>query len=196
MFAAGEVTGGLHGADRMGGNALTEAALFGIEAGRQMADFATGKECAVSEDAEITFKNPVLSMFKNDKFYLPPTLKEKDIYELRDELRNLYWNGLNPIRSEKSLANALNELEQFRKKILPPESDNEEFTFNDGKIDEIKEIITLEMSSSLLELCLKSADLRKETRGGHFRKDFVKKDDNYNKNIFWQQGKVFFRDSS
>ncbi len=196
LFAAGEVAGGLHGADRMGGNALTEAAMFGLEAGEKMSHYAGDNIGYLFEkDEEISFKNPILSLFIDGRFNLPPTLADIDYREFLDELKELYWQGLNPIRTERSLAKSFEKLELYRKKILPPESLDKEETIDLDSIDKLKKLISIEMASSLLEICIKSAELRKETRGGHYRKDFPKTDVSYNKNIYWQQGRYFFRDS-
>lgn len=184
LFAAGEVTGGVHGADRMGGNALTEAASFGREAGNEMVKFIAGKNYFIEVDENLSFTNPIFSLYLNDRFHLTPYFKEGSSEELKAKLKNMYWKGLNPIWKEKDMERTLEEVTEFRKLILPPESLNENSVVKVDEIEELKELISLEMASNLLELCIKSALMRK---------GFKKKEEKERKNIFWQQGKVFYK---
>ena len=96
----------------------------------------------------------------------------------------MYWQAINPIWNERNMEAVLEELEEYRKIILPPESLSEDSAVTLDKVEELKELVALEMASNLLELCTKSARMRK---------NFKKSDEGNRKNIFWQQGKVFYR---
>ena len=61
LFAAGEVTGGLHGANRMGGNALTETVVFGARAGQAAGEWANNAPDGKIEGTPIDIMEPVLN---------------------------------------------------------------------------------------------------------------------------------------
>ena len=106
LFAAGEVTAGVHGANRLGGNALTECLVFGAESGVRAADFARG---ARSSHAA----------FKADD-WLGSLLQKKGDAEARAALsgitrrvRDIAWNHGGPVRNETGMRKGLSLLEEL-----------------------------------------------------------------------------------
>lgn len=184
LFAAGEVTGGVHGADRMGGNGLTEAACFGYMAGKEMVKHAPRNEYILKEE-NIVVANPLFSMYIDGKFYLPTGLKDENTLELKARIKRMFSKSLNPLIDEKRLESTLEELYEFHKVITPAQSiDGDSGLISPREVDKLKDLATTEMASSLLELCIESSKKRV---------NFKKNNDNQKKNIFWQQGKIFYR---
>lgn len=159
LFAAGEVAGGPHGADRLGGNMMVTCQVFGTRAGRFAALFAKKRKI-----------NPIIEtdFIRNEKNNIFANLK-KDINErfLREKLQKTLNRGLLVKRSLKSLETCLDEIKKINKNIIHADSSAEINPYN------------LELMNLLIvgELMATSAILRRESRGSHFRIDFQERDD-------------------
>src|SRR5580765_4311353 len=104
LFAAGEDTGGVHGANRLGGNGVAESTVFGGIAGDVMADFVSGRPAPRLDPAAL---RPVLAAL-TAPFARPagPAL-----YELQRQLRDVMWEDAGLVRDGESLARALAAIE-------------------------------------------------------------------------------------
>jgi succinate dehydrogenase/fumarate reductase flavoprotein subunit len=171
LFAAGEVVGGVHGANRMGGNALGEILVFGYRAGRAAADWA--KKQGWNKNAESLFNErweAVLRKQGRSAQGSPPKVLRKMIGEV-------LWEKSGILRDEEGLKNAMKSLERIRSKSVP------EVKAETPK--EILEMMEVENALWVGEMIIRSALVRKESRGAHFREDFPKMDDqNWKGNIF------------
>ena len=159
LFAAGEVTGGLHGANRMGGNALTETQVFGARAGSSAAEwtkartdracFSTFEECA-----------PTKRSNGNDK----PTATH-----LLRTLREIMWQYGGIVRNQTGLLRALQAVKAMQDEVagLPSECEGREL------VDALELISATKVANLILLGALK----REESRGAHLRDDFPKQDD-------------------
>ena len=173
LFAAGEVAWGIHGANRLGGNALTECAVFGGIAGRSAAKYARMKEgrenqLALSEALRRKWERKVERYIKKKRgaFDHPR--------DLLKDLKNLAWKHAGPVREEGSLKEGLDRLASFEKRIeaVYPATIKDLFKKRD-----------LENVAILLKAILKGSLLRMESRGSFSRKDFPGQDDqNWMKN--------------
>jgi succinate dehydrogenase/fumarate reductase flavoprotein subunit len=171
LFAAGEVVGGVHGANRMGGNALDEILVFGYRAGGAAADWAKNQvwnkyaESLINERWEAFLRKRGRAVAGS-----PPKILRKMIGEV-------LWEKSGILRDEEGLINAMKSLQRIRAKNLP-----------EIKAETPKEILeTMEVENALWvgEMITRSALMRKESRGAHFREDFPKTDDqNWKGNIF------------
>jgi len=180
LFAAGEVVWGVHGANRHGGNAVTECAVFGILAGQSAVEYVRQKQ--VSQGPLV---NPeVLSKRweRKTKAYLR---KRRGVFDhprdLLKELRSLAWKHAGPAREESSLKEGLDALAILEKRIerVYPATRSDLFRKRD-----------LESVALLIKSILKGSLLRKESRGSFYRKDYPDKDDqNYLKNTCYRLGK-------
>ena len=149
LFAAGEVTGGVHGANRLGGNALTEAAVFGRIAGRAA--------------ARIQRRSGELSPPPLD---LPNLGAEEDLAGIAQELPRLLWNHVGVVRCAEELTQGLQKLEGLQKQfeaLLQVESPARWFAVRN--------------QLAIARLLLLAADERRESRGAHFRSDYPAQDD-------------------
>lgn len=164
LFAAGEVAWGVHGANRHGGNALTECAVFGTAAGQSAAEYARRKgqsgQGAVSEVLNRRWE-------KRARDYLKKKKKKKEIFDhprdLLNELRDLAWKCAGPVREEDSMKQGLARLDLLEERIkkVYPVSPIDLFKKRD-----------LENTALLLRVILKGSILRTESRGSFSRRDF------------------------
>jgi succinate dehydrogenase/fumarate reductase flavoprotein subunit len=167
LFAAGEVISQIHGANRLGGNSLLDTIVFGKIAGRESSIFA--KRLKSSE------YNPLESKVYMDIKDLEtgPIMVLNDPLSFRKEIQGLMDQFVGIVRSASNLQKGLEKIlilkDRFHSQIrILHESklNNEYHTQN--------LIITLEVKSSLLicEAIIRSALMREESRGAHFRSDF------------------------
>jgi succinate dehydrogenase/fumarate reductase flavoprotein subunit len=177
LFAAGEVVWGIHGANRLGGNALTECAVFGTIAGRSAAEYVRMKE---SGEGQLTLIEALKRRWERKaKGYLKRKRgtfdNPKDILK---DLKNLAWKYAGQVREEGQLMEGLEHLVSLKKRIeaVYPMALEDLFKKRD-----------LENVALLLQAILKGSSLRKESRGSFFRKDFPSQDDqNWLKNTCYR----------
>jgi len=180
LYAAGEVAGGLHGANRMGGNALGEILVFGYRAGKAAAAWAIEHDWVKD--------TPDLLNGRMDSFRkkwepsgtgLAPRLIRKMIGEV-------LWREGGILREKRGLTSALEDLMRIKREEWPR-----------AKTASPKEILEkMEVENALLvgEMIVRSALMREESRGAHFRKDFPKTDDAHWKgNIFLKKSRESMR---
>jgi succinate dehydrogenase/fumarate reductase flavoprotein subunit len=175
LFAAGEVVGGLHGANRMGGNALSEIFVFGHRAGREAGNWI--KENPWRENPE----KAVLRDFQIAAHKLESVSKGVPPCELKKKFGKVLWDKAGIIRNQSGLQAAIESFTKMRRENLP-----------EARTGASKEILEkLEMENALLvgEMISRSALLREETRGAHYRKDFPNPDD-----LKWK-GNIFLKKS-
>ena len=167
LFAAGECAAGLHGANRLGGNSLSDLLVFGKRAGEYAALFAKANTLgAVNREAVAAAERRALEPFAREGPENPYAVQ----YTLQDTMQELV--GI--VRQEGEMQQAMQQIEQLKQRAERAVVAGHR-EYNNGwhtSIDlhnllTISEIITL----SALE--------RKESRGGHFRDDYPAKDENY-----------------
>lgn len=178
LYAAGEASGGVHGANRLGGNALADTQVFGKIAGENAA------KAAKTVDFE---ENP--EMFKAEEDRITGLIKDGNIkpQELKKRIKKLMWEKVSIIRNEKNLNEALKELMEMEKSL------------NDLKVEDKKQYNTdlqtaLEVINmvQIATLVVKSAILRRESRGAHFREDYPETKDEWKKSIVLNKNKIKF----
>ncbi len=162
LFAAGEVTGGLHGANRMGGNALSETLVFGARAGNSAADWA---KRSGAEDRRSVLKR------LDERFRAFEGLR-CDQTGLLDRIRKVMWEEGGIVRNEAGLSRALGNMRDI----------NGNFSFSGQRNN--KPLTTAQMSAVELRsaaraacLILEAAIMRVESRGSHCREDYPKQND-------------------
>jgi len=175
LFACGEVVGGAHGANRLAGNALTEAFAMGAIAG----------ENAAPRAKENSGKNPDPAEISAEKSRLESQLGKEtgSPVELLKSLKNVMWYQAGIIRHQSGLKEALDKIKSIRTMA--------------GKVQvaDIKGLIRwLELDNMLLgaELIAQAALERTESRGAHYREDYPDEDPEWQANLFItnRQGKI------
>lgn len=158
LYAAGEVTWGVHGANRLGGNALTECAVFGALAGQNAANDAKEMERpSMKEASRRRWERKVSDYLKKKKGGFDHPI------DLLKELKHLAWKYAGPIREEDLLKEGLNHLISLESRI----EEIHPATFKD-----LLRKRELQNGALFLRAVLIGSLARKESRGAFFRRDF------------------------
>ena len=178
LFAAGEVVWGIHGANRLGGNALTECAVFGIIGGQSAAEYVRQKGGGESP-ANLLSETSVRKWERKSRNYLKKKRGPFDHpVDLLVNLKDLAWKYAGPIREDGLMIEGLAQLASLEKRIerVYPATLRDLFRKRD-----------LENVSLLLKAILNGSLLRVESRGSFFRKDSQNQDDqNWMKNTCYR----------
>lgn len=161
LYAAGEITGGLHGANRMGGNALTETVVFGARAGASAAVWANDNNAGITKNL---FKDRELNILKNRQ-----KNTKTDSARFMKNLREILWTEGGIIRNKPGLNRALDEIKAIRTAAS-------ELGCGDHP-GELQRCLELQFACQTAALILQAALQREESRGGHFREDYPDQDD-------------------
>ena len=167
LYACGEVASGLHGANRLGGNSLSDLIVFGKRAGEFAAKRAKDLAQPVIDDSQVnTAIIDMLEPFNNEGGENPGL-----IY---DELRDMMQAKVGIIRTREELDEAIEDLKNFdtRRKSAYPGSSRK---YNSGwhQALDLKNMVDVSYVATLAALT------REESRGGHTRDDFPVPDDDY-----------------
>lgn len=176
LFAAGEDAGGVHGANRLGGNGVAESIVFGGLAGDRLAEYAMGSDFRpVDRDH--------LGMLVER--YGKPRHGSGNPFELKARLRSSAWENLGVIRDAESLERAACDLEEIAEAGAALPCDKER-AGNLGYVERLD----LENLLVVARLIRVSAGIRKESRGSHYRTDYpdISPDGLYN--IYAVRGKT------
>ena len=170
LFAAGEVTAGLHGANRLGGNSLAEILIFGKRAGT--AASKRSKDIDVHKRSKKVIENAhenLNSYIKNGTEVARP---------LQRNLRNIMWEYGGVVKSEEKLKKGVREINILKEasKDLDVRPDSEGY-------QDLMLAFDLQASLVSSEATLLSALNRKESRGAHQREDYKDIDENFNVNM-------------
>ena len=167
LFAVGEVSGGMHGANRLSGTALTEIYTMGPVAGESAALYARGAELISPDsqaiDEEIERLN---SLFGTGSGVRP--------FELKAAVQDIIWEGLGPVRSGAGIEAAISALERIEKeRIAGMAIGSCDRTYNRDRMEAIE--VPFMIKTGLL--VARSALCRQESRGSHYRADFPQSND-------------------
>jgi succinate dehydrogenase/fumarate reductase flavoprotein subunit len=173
LYAAGEAVGGANGANRLSGNAITEAFVFGARAGAAAA--AAVKHVAVAA------WEPRLAAAANDRLKeLRSRRRTADVtaVTLQTELQHLMWDKAGPFRTGEKLAAALVRIREMKNTELANLPVSGEDLYN---LD-LQDWLELRAMLATAEAVVRSALARKESRGAHQREDFPNADESWLKN--------------
>ncbi|MFM8841641.1 MAG: FAD-binding protein, partial [Actinomycetota bacterium] len=165
LFAAGEVAGGMHGSNRLGGNSLSDLLVFGRRAGAGAAAYvkALDKKPIVTDGEVNRAKKRMNAPFEN--------VGGENPYSLHQELQAVTQDLVGIIRNESELKDAIKKLISIRERASKVKAEGGR-AFNPGFH------LALDLENMLLvsESIALSALERKESRGGHTRDDYPKMD--------------------
>ncbi len=178
LFAAGECAAGLHGANRLGGNSLSDLIVFGKRAGEYAAKYAKENSAGKVNDAQVeaAYKEAL------EPFERPAGGSSEGPYQVQYDLQNMMQANVGIVRLQNEMEFALDGIQKLKARAAKVAVQGH-LEYNPGwhtAID-LKHLLTV---SEAITLC--SLD-RKESRGGHFREDFPNKDpeaQKYNAVIF------------
>jgi fumarate reductase (CoM/CoB) subunit A len=162
LFAAGEVVGCVHGGNRLGGNALADTQVFGQIAGNAASIYAK------------SVSTPKLDRNIIDQEYsrvIAPLDREKglDTPNEKSQLQKCMWDKAGIFRNEKDLKDALQFIEKQRERVTTQLMVNNKATrYNTEWVSSLEIYDMLDVC----EMLVRSAIMRKESRGAHFRTDY------------------------
>jgi fumarate reductase (CoM/CoB) subunit A len=164
LYAAGEVTSGVHGANRLGGNALADTQVFGKAAGLKCSENIDKIELTpVSQDDVDEEIKRIEDIWTAGKY---------DPEDIKEQIQDIMWKYVAIVRDEEGLLEAQRQLDALEEKT------------HDMNVPSFKEfnnklMIAIEVISmiQLAKLIVKSALLRKESRGAHYRSDYPDSND-------------------
>ena len=164
LFACGECAGGLHGANRLGGNSLSDLLVFGKRAGEYAAKFAkdNGETPEISNESIETIANTALAPIDRTDGENPYTIQQ-DLQETMQDLAGIS-------RSEDDLSTAIDCIDGYSKRAANAHAPGNR-EYNPGW----HTALDLHNLMVVSEAVCRSALQRNESRGGHFRSDFPEK---------------------
>jgi succinate dehydrogenase flavoprotein subunit len=168
LFAAGEVAAGLHGANRLGGNSLSDLLVFGKRAGEFAASFA--KEHAAGQIHDTQIEEAAREALEPFGRGAEGVAGSEGPYQVQTALQEMMQSLVGIVRREAEMVRALDELSKLldrsRNVVV---SGHREYNPGWHTAIDLKHLLTVS------EAITRSAIERKESRGGHFRDDFPNK---------------------
>jgi len=163
LFAAGEAAAGLHGANRLGGNSLSDLLVFGKRAGEYAAAFAREHAAVAPDGGEVNeAARDALSPFDRPTGESP--------YAVQHDLQEMMQDQVGIVRTESEMIQAVEGLVRLRQRAARVGvSGNREYNPGWHTALDLRHLLTVS------EAIVTSALARKESRGGHFRDDFPEK---------------------
>ncbi|GIX48936.1 MAG: fumarate reductase [Candidatus Tectimicrobiota bacterium] len=191
LFVAGEDAGGVHGANRLGGNGVACSTVFGGIAGDSMAAYLAGRALPPLDEAQVRAALAwAVAPFA--------AAGEEDVYALRDELKALMWEKAGLVRHASDLKAAQEALAHLRWRAARVR------VHGTPRLNlEWQEWLNLDSLLTVSDLIVASALERQESRGSHYRSDYPHPDDGQLYNVYvqregeawrlWRQPVVFSR---
>jgi succinate dehydrogenase / fumarate reductase flavoprotein subunit len=167
LFAAGEAAVGLHGANRLGGNSLSDLLVFGRRAGLAAAEHAKGSQTPAIDSSQIEEAvRQMLAPFEQPEGDSP--------YAIHDDLQGTMQSLVGIFRDEEDLRRALSELEKLKARAAHVRVEGSRL-FNPGwhLAWDLRSLLTV------AEAVTRSALARRESRGAHSRIDYPALDDTW-----------------
>ena len=170
LFAAGEAAAGLHGANRLGGNSLSDLVVFGRRAGRYAAEFAKANGTTTVDDQQLqSTATAALQPFDRGPSGENPYQIQYDLQETMQDLVGI-------VRTESEMQQALERITQ-----LDQRTERVGITGNREYNNGWHTAIDVPNMMIVSEAVTRAALLRKESRGAQFREDFPNKDAEWGK---------------
>jgi succinate dehydrogenase / fumarate reductase flavoprotein subunit len=169
LFAAGECAAGLHGANRLGGNSLSDLIVFGKRAGEFAAKFAKENSPGSIHDTQVeAAAREALEPFERGA---TTGATADGPYQVQNELQNMMQELVGIVRLENEMTRALDGICKLKTRAAKVAVyGHREYNPGWHTTIDLKHLLTVS------EAITRSAIDRKESRGGHFREDFPNKD--------------------
>ena len=159
LFASGEVAGGLHGANRLGGNSLAEILIFGKRAGIAASKYSKKIDNQLRSNKVIAHAHENINKFikKGNEFVRP----------LQHELRLIMWKYCGVIKNKSLLSEGLSKIDSIKAKLNDVDVRIDKYNCEDLAL-----IFDLQSSLTSAKATILSSLERQESRGAHQRSDF------------------------
>ncbi|MEM1982548.1 MAG: FAD-binding protein [Sulfolobales archaeon] len=167
LYVAGELVGGIHGANRLGGNALTSCVVTSNKVAENILKHINNE---FHERLKSDSNESLNEVFK--RYSLRGGSLRSD--DLKSKIRHIMWSNVGVLRSDESIKEALNILNEVHENLDDVVIDNH---IDVVKYSELENLLLASMSVSY------SALLRTESRGSHIRTDYPQEDSKWRRNI-------------
>jgi succinate dehydrogenase / fumarate reductase, flavoprotein subunit len=169
LFAAGECAAGINGANRLGGNSLSDLLVFGKRAGEFAAQFAKQNSLGEIDNDQIdSAAREALAPFERGDGENP--------YQIQKDLQQLMQDNVGIVRMESEMQYALGQLQQLKERAnRAAVTGNREYNPGWHTTIDLNNLLTVS------EAITRAAVERKESRGAQFREDYPEKDDRFSK---------------
>jgi succinate dehydrogenase/fumarate reductase flavoprotein subunit len=177
LFVPGEDAGGIHGANRLGGNGVADSTVFGARAGAAAAEYATReKQYKPSEIQIVELIADALKPFDNESGENP--------FQLRKEIKTLMWEKVGLVRNATDLEVAIEKLKKIAKRAdqcVVPRVKQYNLAWH--------EVLNVKNTVQIAQMIALSAYKRSESRGSHYRIDYPATDNElWYRNIVVENG--------
>ncbi len=166
LFAAGEVVGGVHGANRHGGNALTDVTVFGVRAAEKATEYA---EIASHVEVEELAEEEI-------RYYSKLTGRETGYTpgSIMNVLRETMWEKAGVVRDSQMLVEAFEKIQELRETTR-------RLMAQPGR--QMIPALETPMALDAAEMIVRAAMMRRESRGAHYRQDHPDQDPDWVKTV-------------
>ena len=161
LFAAGEDTGGVHGANRLGGNGVANSTVFGGIAGDAIAKWVPKK--GVFHEPDLDAAKAAISAA-----LYPFQIEDGHMPDIRKKLYEVMWEDAGILRDAESLARARVAVDELHSELMRTGVADESRAYNLSWHD----WLNLESQIIISKAVIEAAVVRKDSRGAHFREDF------------------------
>lgn len=161
LFVAGEDAGGVHGANRLGGNGVANSTVFGGIAGDVMPAWVTAHPTYCAPDEEVLEAELARAQYP---FFKPPG----DVHALRTALQDVMWDHVGVVRDAEGISKGLQKIDEIEAKLLETGVVDQDRAFNLTWQDWLNLRSLLEISRVIAY----AAQLRCNSRGAHYRTDY------------------------
>jgi succinate dehydrogenase / fumarate reductase flavoprotein subunit len=169
LFAAGECAAGINGANRLGGNSLSDLLVFGKRAGEFAAQFS--KENSLGE-----IRNDQIESAARESLGPFDRGDGENPYQIQKDLQELMQDNVGIVRTESEMQAALGQLQQLKQRAnRAAVTGNREYNPGWHTTIDLKNLLTVS------EAITRAALERQESRGAQFREDYPAKDDRFSK---------------
>ncbi len=179
LFVAGEDAGGVHGANRLGGNGICDSCVYGRQTGKALGKYLSNGNRTIKETRRGMVEEQIARL-------MAPLTRTSgpSPFDLRKAVQELNWNKVGVARSARGLFEGLSEIEKIAAEV-------ETARVTGGAVYNMMYTAYLDIRSMIdaTRMVAYSALLREETRGAHFRQDFPEQRDDYGVfNILMKRG--------
>ncbi len=179
LFVAGEDSGGVHGANRLGGNGICDSSVYGRLCGKSVAKYLSNGNRTIQETRRGMVDETIESLTRPLKRSTGP-----NPFDVRRQVQELNWNKVGVARQEPDLTDGISQIEALADEVASLRVTGSPFynmMFNTA--------LDLRSMIDASRMVATSARAREETRGAHVRQDFPKQRDDYGLfNIFLWRG--------
>ncbi|MGM0706205.1 MAG: L-aspartate oxidase [Bacteroidota bacterium] len=170
LYAVGECTAGVHGANRLGGNSLVETVVFGQITGQHIAETLSARVRTPLPETQVReYVAAQDALAASEGAHTPE--------EIMTRLRNLMWDHAGILRNEDSLLTGLHQLQQLQEEARDMDVQSDRTTLRYENAQNVRSMLIT------AETILRGALERTESRGAHARTDYPEKDPAWQQNI-------------